>query len=68
MAPAQLPQELYLNRELSWIRFNQRVLAQALNPRTPLLEQRFQLVADLIELLPWREAIFTECLHTGMQL
>jgi polyphosphate kinase len=39
MAPAQLPQELYLNRELSWIRFNQRVLAQALNPRTPLLEQ-----------------------------
>lgn len=39
MAAAVLPCELYLNRELSWIRFNERVLAQALDPRTPLLEQ-----------------------------
>ena len=31
--------ELYLNRELSWIDFNQRVLAQALDEHTPLLEQ-----------------------------
>ncbi len=29
----------YINRELSWISFNSRVLAQALDPRTPLLEQ-----------------------------
>ena len=29
----------YINRELSWINFNKRVLAQALDPRTPLLEQ-----------------------------
>ena len=29
----------YINRELSWIDFNQRVLAQALDDRTPLLEQ-----------------------------
>ena len=34
------PQEnLYINRELSWISFNQRVLSQALDKRTPLLEQ-----------------------------
>jgi polyphosphate kinase len=39
MPATSLPSELYLNRELSWIRFNERVLAQALDPRTPLLEQ-----------------------------
>ena len=31
--------ELYINRELSWIDFNQRVLGQALDEHTPLLEQ-----------------------------
>ena len=39
MAPADLAPELYLNRELAWIDFNERVLAQALDPRTPLLQQ-----------------------------
>jgi len=37
-APLVAP-EHYINRELSWIAFNQRVLAQALNEHTPLLEQ-----------------------------
>jgi len=31
--------ENLINRELSWIEFNQRVLAEGLNPRTPLLER-----------------------------
>ncbi len=31
--------EHYINRELSWLNFNKRVLAQALDSRTPLLEQ-----------------------------
>lgn len=30
---------LYFNRELSWLDFNARVLAQAIDERTPLLEQ-----------------------------
>ncbi|HVR29007.1 MAG TPA: polyphosphate kinase 1 [Thermoanaerobaculia bacterium] len=44
--PAALPPEqdldrpgLYLNRELSWLRFNERVLEEALDPENPLLER-----------------------------
>ena len=29
----------YLNRELSWLDFNGRVLAEAMDPRVPLLER-----------------------------
>ncbi|NNG03770.1 MAG: polyphosphate kinase 1 [Inquilinus sp.] len=31
--------ELYLNRELTWLAFNSRVLHEAQDPRTPLLER-----------------------------
>jgi polyphosphate kinase len=31
--------ELYLNRELTWLAFNRRVLSMADNPHTPLLER-----------------------------
>ena len=36
MTSVELAPELYLNRELAWIDFNQRVLAQAMDPRTPV--------------------------------
>ncbi len=39
MSNPAVASEHYINRELSWISFNERVLAQALDTRTPLLEQ-----------------------------
>jgi polyphosphate kinase len=30
---------LWIDRDLSWLDFNERVLAEALDPRTPLLER-----------------------------
>lgn len=31
--------QYYFNRELSWLEFNNRVLHEAFDPRTPLLER-----------------------------
>jgi len=37
-APTLAPEHL-LNRELSWLEFNRRVLQEAMDPSTPLLER-----------------------------
>jgi polyphosphate kinase len=39
LAPPLDAPELYINRELSWLAFNARVLAQAADERNPILER-----------------------------
>ena len=63
----QVPQ-LYLNRELSFLEFNQRVLEQAKDPRIPLLERvRFLCIscANLDEFFEIRVASLKELLEAG---
>ena len=69
MATADLAQELYLNRELCWLKFNERALAQALDPKTPLLEQaKFSAIFsnNLDEFFMVRVASLQSQFHAGV--
>ena len=70
MHQASGPNALMINRELSWIAFNERVLAMALDPGTPLLEQaKFSAIFsnNLDEFFMVRVASLQSQLHAGVQ-
>jgi len=75
--------DLYINRELSWLAFNTRVLAQARDPRHPLLERvkflaivgtnldeffMIRVAALLKQLRSRRESVSSDGLTTQQQL
>ena len=67
---AQYPPDHYLNRELSWLEFNARVLEEAHDPTTPLLERlKFLTIfsSNLDEFFEIRVAGLQQQLYVGLE-
>jgi len=67
---AQYPPDHYLNRELSWLEFNARVLEEARDPATPLLERlKFLAIfsSNLDEFFEIRVAGLQQQLYVGLE-